>query len=62
MAKSEIHYRYTDSGITVSKPNKWRLDFKNAKAAKHVGEDIIIYSSTNQQIRVDKYGSRHFHY
>lgn len=60
MKKSEIHYRYTDKGITVSRPNKWRLDFKNAKAAKHSGEDIIVYNSYNQLVRVDKYGIRHW--
>ena len=62
MAKSNIHYSYTDTGITVSRPNKWRLDFKNAKAARHIGNDIIVYNAYNQRVRVNKYGIRHWHW
>ena len=62
MKKSEIHYRYTDDGVVVSKPNKWKLEFPGAKYARHKDQDIIVYNSYNMPIRIDKNGSKHYHW
>ena len=34
MATNGLRYRYTDDGITVSKPYKFSLDFPKAKYAR----------------------------
>ena len=60
MKQSEIHYRYTDDGITVSKKDKFSLDFPGAVCAKHRGDDIIVTTSLNKNISVDKYGMKHY--
>lgn len=60
MKQSEIHYRYTDDGITVSKAKKFSLDFPGAKCARHSGDYIIVTNSLGQNIRVDKFGIKHF--
>ena len=60
MKQSEIHYRYTDDGITVSKAKKFSLDFPGARSARHCGQDIIVTNSLGQNIRVDRFGMKHF--
>lgn len=62
MKKSEIHYRYTDKGITVSRPKKFSLDFDGAVAARHTKYGIDIYPGYGHTIiTVDERGIKHYH-
>ncbi|MBQ6110691.1 MAG: hypothetical protein IJL05_04920 [Alphaproteobacteria bacterium] len=60
MATNGLRYRYTDDGITVSKPYKFSLDFPKAKYARRSGDYIIVYNSFNHPIKVDSHGIKHW--
>lgn len=60
MKQSEIHYKHTDDGITVSKKDKFSLNFPGAVCARHSGEDIIVTNSLGKNLRIDKSGMTYF--
>lgn len=59
----DMHYKHrkdTDTVEVYRNPNKFRLYFNGAKAARHNGNDIEVVTSLDHVIRVDKFGIRHW--
>ena len=58
-----MHYKHrkdTDTVEVYRDPNKFRLYFNGAKAARHNGPDVEVITALDHKIRVDQWGIRHW--
>ena len=59
----DMHYKHrkdTDTVEVYRKPNKFRLYFNGAKAARHKGNDIEVLTYLDHKIRIDQWGIKHW--
>ncbi|MDW2974678.1 MAG: hypothetical protein R8M70_01305 [Alphaproteobacteria bacterium] len=58
--KSNLHYRWKDDNLIVKRNGGKNLIFPKALGAFHKKGEIMVISSLGKQIRIDKYGHRHW--
>ena len=60
---NSVRFRYTDDGIVVSKPNKFKLEFPKGLVARKVKDGVEVFQGPNgrTKIFVDTWGIKHYH-
>ena len=57
----DMHYKKDDTGITVTRPGRFRLRFDGATSARHEKKRYIsVVINLGLYVSVDEYGIKHY--